>query len=201
MKITRRGSLPNRRDWTHNYATAANTYCSGDPLVKGPFGVLWYGDPGPRLRIDRHATPPMPLLVGGTVYTIGNDLILAYDAYNGSQLWQRSVAGAARTHLPINTSNLAADERSLLVVVDDGRCLRLDGQTGETLQEYRGPAAPDTARNAWAWIALAGERLYGSRPNTTRPAAGLRNKRATWSSASTRTAASAVDLPGNRHRS
>ena len=47
--------VPGSRDWTHNYATAANTYCSEDPNVKGPFGVLWYGEPGPREVLIRTA--------------------------------------------------------------------------------------------------------------------------------------------------
>ncbi len=160
-KITRRG-IPGARDWTHNYATAANTYCSEDPLVKGPFGVLWYGEPGPRRRIDRHATPPMPLVVGGVMFTIGYDRVMAYDVYNGVEYWEREIPGATRTHLPINTSNLAADADSLFVVVDGKECLRLGAGTGRTMQTYAPPADGDKPA-AWAWIARHGDLLYGSR--------------------------------------
>ncbi|MCL4201586.1 MAG: PQQ-binding-like beta-propeller repeat protein [Pirellulaceae bacterium] len=172
-RITR-GPVPESRDWTHNYATAANTSSSEDPLVKGPFGVLWYGEPGPRQRIDRHATGPMPLVVAGRMFTVGYDLVLAYDAYNGTCLWQREIPGAARQHLPINTSNLAADTDSLYVVVPGGLCLRLDAATGETVATYRVPVVPDglpevaagrssAAEVQWAWIAVDGNCVYGSR--------------------------------------
>jgi outer membrane protein assembly factor BamB len=169
-----RGPVPESRDWTHNYATAANTSSSEDPLVKGPFGVLWYGEPGPRQRIDRHATGPMPLVVAGRMFTVGYDLVMAYDAYNGTCLWQRKIPGVARQHLPINTSNLAADTDSLYVVVPGGLCLRLDAATGETIATYRVPVAPDgspeeaanrpsAAVVQWAWIAVDDHRVYGSR--------------------------------------
>ncbi len=169
-----RGPIPAARDWTHNYATAANTFSSEDPLVKGPFGVLWYGEPGPRRRIDRHATGPMPLLVGGRMFTIGYDLVMAYDAYNGVGLWEREIRGATRQHLPMNTSNLAADDDSLHLVVDGGLCQRLDATTGRTVSTYRVADIADEASgetlddarsppSQWAWIAVDSARIYGSR--------------------------------------
>jgi len=158
-----RGKIPGSRDWTHNYATAANTYSSEDPHVKGPFGVLWYGDPGPRKRIERHATPPIPLLVNGRLFTTGYDLVMAYDAYNGICYWEREIPGATREGLPLGTSNLAAGTNSLFVVIDGRECLRLDARTGETLQRYPVSAREGAEINSWAWIALDRDRLYGSR--------------------------------------
>jgi len=162
LKITR-GRIPRSADWTHNYANAANTYCSEDPHVKGPFGVLWYGVPGPQDRIERHATPPVPLVVGSILFTIGYDLVMAYDVYNGVPYWEREIQGATRGHLPINTSNLAADDRSLFLVLDSGECWRLDARTGETLKAYKLPLGDSAERAAWAWIAHDGDLLYGSR--------------------------------------
>ncbi|MHC4405449.1 MAG: outer membrane protein assembly factor BamB family protein, partial [Planctomycetota bacterium] len=159
-----RERLPGSKDWTHNYATAANTYSSDDPLVKGPFGLLWYGEPGPRKRIERHAAPPMPLVVGGTTFTIGYDRVMAFDVYNGLKYWEREIPGATRSGLPFNTSNMAADEQSLFLVVEDKTCLRLDAQSGETMATYPAPPQPDGQPGRWAWIAVEGNRLYGSRP-------------------------------------
>ena len=161
LTITR-GPIPQAADWTHNYANAANTYCSEDPHVKGPFGLLWYGEPGPRKRIDRHATPPMPLVVSGVMFTIGNDLVGAYDVYNGVPYWEREIPGATRRGLPINTSNLAADDRSLFVAIDGGNCWRLDARSGETLKTYSVPPGNSSEQTAWAWIATDGNLLYGS---------------------------------------
>lgn len=160
--VVKRGRLPLAKDWTHNYATPANTYCSEDASVKGPFGVLWYGEPGPRDRIERHATPPLPLVVGGVMFTIGYERVMAYDVYNGVCCWERELEGATREHLPLNTSNLAADEKSLFIVTSSRRCLRLDARTGGTLTQYEPPRAGN-AQPYWAWVAREGGMLFGSR--------------------------------------
>jgi len=159
-----RGKIEQSKDWTHNYATAANTYCSEDPLVKAPFGILWYGEPGPRKRIERHATGPVPLVVGGIMFLEGYDLLMAYDIYNGQPYWERAILGATRTGLPLGTSNLAADEHSLFVVVDDRECLRLDARTGETIETYPAPTKDGAKHDFWGWIARDGDLLFGSRP-------------------------------------
>lgn len=160
--VVRRGPLPASRDWTHNYASPANTYSSEDPLVRGPFGVLWYGEPGPRQRIDRHAGPPLPLVVGGRLFTIGYEQLMAYDVYNGLLLWRREIEGATRERLPLNTSNLAADDSSLFLVAGGRRCLRLDSRTGGLLRTYE----PPLGGSAWAWLARGANLLYGSRAET-----------------------------------
>jgi outer membrane protein assembly factor BamB len=157
--VLKRGHLPQTQDWTHNYATPANTYCSEDASVKGPFSVLWYGEPGPRDRIERHASPPLPLIVGGTLFTIGYERVMAYDVYNGVCYWERELEGATRERLPLNTSNLAADEKSLFIVTSSRRCLRLDIRTGEPTKQYEPPRAGDY----WAWVARDGALLFGSR--------------------------------------
>ena len=162
-KVTR-GRIPGARDWTHNYANAANTYCSEDRLVKGPFGILWYGDPGPRDRIERHASPPVPLVVDGIMFTLGYDRVMAHDVYNGVPYWDRLLLGATRTGLPLGTSNLVADDTSLFVVVEDRRCLRLDARTGRTLATYDPPQAEGGAHRWWGWIARDGHRLLGTVP-------------------------------------
>ncbi|HEY3322602.1 MAG TPA: PQQ-binding-like beta-propeller repeat protein [Planctomycetota bacterium] len=181
------------KNWTHNYATPANTYCNNDNSVRGPFGVSWFGEPGPRTRIERHATPPMPLVVNGTMFTIGYDRVMAYDVYNGVCYWEREIEGATREGLPLNTSNIVADENSLFVVTSNKQCLRLDARTGKTLKTYEpvapasvpagkevapasapagkevAPASTPAGRDAgttppsWAWIARDGALLFGSR--------------------------------------
>ena len=164
FRITR-GRIPDSKDWTHNYATAANTYCSEDPLVKGPFGVLWYGEPGPQKRIERHGAPPLPLVVNGVMFTTGYDIVMAYDIYNGLQYWERMIYGVTRSSLPLGTSNLVADDSGLFVVVDNRECLKLDARTGKTLMKY---AVPPGAKDSpggrfWGWIARDGRLLLGSR--------------------------------------
>ena len=158
-----RGPLAGATNWTHNYATAANTYCSEDALVRGPFGILWYGRPGPRDRIDRHATPPVPLVVDGRMFLTGYHRVMCYDVYNGVLHWQRTMLDVARTGLPIGTSNLVADRDGLFLVVADRRCLQLDAATGQTLRTFTPPPRAAAKQTYWGWIAKVGGLLYGSR--------------------------------------
>lgn len=188
-----RGRLPQTADWTHNYGTSANTYSNEDQQVKGPFGILWYGEPGPRERIDRHATPPIPLVVDGVAFTTADDRLMAFDVYNGIRVWDRLIPGVDRSGLPLATSNLAAhgamagsegtlnvkaaaglsDRRQspaasqrgarLYAVVDDRECWEFDAQTGATLRVHKPPHRDGADRDVWAWIATDGRRVYGSR--------------------------------------
>ena len=161
----RRGALPGARNWTHNHGSPANLQCSNDQLVHGPFGILWFGEPGPRKRIERHATPPMPLVVDGVMFLEGYDLLMAYDIYNGTKYWERWIPGVTRQGLPVGTSNLVADSQHLYAVADYRRCLQLDALTGETLREFPAPTLEGHEEHYWGWIAKIGSTLYGSRPD------------------------------------
>lgn len=161
--VIRRGALPGARDWTHNYASPANTYSSEDMRVKGPFGILWYGEPGPRQRIDRHATAPMPLVANGILFTIGYDRVMAYDVYNGTKYWERVIPGATRQKLPLATSNIAADDSGLFIVVENGECLHLNATDGRTLRRFYPPPRDDDSKACWGWIAREGRWLFGTR--------------------------------------
>jgi outer membrane protein assembly factor BamB len=158
-----RGKLPGTADWTHNYGTAANTYSNGDQQVRGPFGVLWYGEPGPRERIDRHATPPIPLVTDGILFTVGQDRLMAFDVYNGVKHWERRIRGVGRSGLPLATANMVAHGGCLYAVIEDRECWQIDARTGRTLRVYAPPPRKDAEQNYWAWIATDGQRLYGSR--------------------------------------
>jgi outer membrane protein assembly factor BamB len=159
--VLRRGKIPGSANWSHNYATAGNTYCSEDKAVKGPFGILWYGEPGPRQRLDRHARGPVPLVIDGIVFLTGYDLVMAYDVYNGTKYWERWIPGITRQDLPVGTSNLVADSKSLFVVADNKRCLQLDRLTGKTLRVYEAAQIGGKPGN-WGWIAQSGGILLGS---------------------------------------
>ncbi len=162
MTITR-GALPGAKDWTHNYGTAAGTFCNEDALVKPPFGILWYGEPGPRKRIERHASPPLPLVVDGVFYTIGYDIVMAYDAYNGLLYWERLIMGASRERVGLDSSNIVTDGAHLYLVVGEKECQRLDLKTGETTKTYPVPLKEGSAFNFWSWISLDNGLLFGSR--------------------------------------
>jgi outer membrane protein assembly factor BamB/SAM-dependent methyltransferase len=47
-------------EWTHQYADAANTLCSGDDLARAPLKMLWFKDFGVQMP-SRHGRGPAPL--------------------------------------------------------------------------------------------------------------------------------------------
>ena len=162
VKITR-GPLTGAGSWTHQYGESGNTACGDDQLVRGSIGVLWFGEPGPGRMPSRHASNASPLAFGGRMFIQGENVIMAYDSYNGLELWKREIPGALRLGLKGRCSNLAANDDSLFAVVA-GKCLRLDPATGKTVRSYSAPArAGGGAARAWQdYVACDGQTLYGS---------------------------------------
>jgi len=160
VKITR-GPLNGAGSWTHQYGEPGNTACGDDQLVRGSIGVLWFGRPGPGRMPSRHASAASPLASGGRMFVQGENVVMAFDAYNGVLLWQREIKGAIRLGLKGRASNLAADATSLFVAVGS-TCLRLDAATGETTKTYHAPPGPDGKERNWDYVACVGDRLYGS---------------------------------------
>lgn len=163
LVILTRGRVKDSKDWTHHYGNPGNTFCNEDKTVKGPFGILWYGEPGPRKRIDRHSAPPLPLVYNGIMYTIGYDVVMAYDIFNGLNLWEREIFGATRSELPFKVSNNVVDENGFYIIVEDKKCLLLDLKTGKTLKEFLVPVKEGAKFNFWSWIALYDGLLLGAK--------------------------------------
>jgi outer membrane protein assembly factor BamB len=163
--VIRRNSLAGSAEWTHQGADPGNTYGSGDRLVKPPFGILWFGEPGPRDVQDRHAAGAAPLAANGRLFVPGVDLLMAYDAYNGHLLWDRKIPGMHRERMPLNCSSLAADETRIFVVVDRA-CLQLDAATGAEQRRFDLPPRVDGQKRLWGWLAVADGLLLGSRTAT-----------------------------------
>jgi outer membrane protein assembly factor BamB len=157
-----RGKQAGTANWTHNYATPGNTYCSEDQLADGPFGILWFGEPGPQDRVDRHSRAPMPLVLDGITIMTGYDKIMGYDAFNGTKYWQRWLPGVTRSNLPFGTSNLAASKAGVFAVVNDRECHVIDIKTGQTARKIAAPVGDDPKKAFWGWIAADDHRVYGS---------------------------------------
>ncbi len=156
-----RPALEGAGSWTHQYGTPGNIASSEDTALTFPLGVLWYGDPGPDKVPSRHARNAAPLSLNGRVYLQGTNLIMCFDAYNGLPYWEREIDGASRLYVSHNCSNLACREDSLFVAAKD-KCFRLDAETGETLAEYSLPDPGDEVKRTWAYVAVVGDRLFGS---------------------------------------
>jgi outer membrane protein assembly factor BamB len=168
-----RGALPGAGNWTHQYANAGNTACSDDQVVKAPLGVLWFGRPGAGDMMNRHERAASPLSFGGRLIVQGENVIMAYDAYNGLELWRREIAGAQRANASHDGGNIVVCEQGLLVAIGN-QCLRLDLDTGETRATYEGlPATPGTPATPgkpatpgfqrWGTVMTEGGLLFGTR--------------------------------------
>jgi len=156
-----RGPLEGAGSWTHQYGNAGNIASSDDSGVTCPLGMLWFGDPGPDVAVNRHAGAAAPLALDGRTFLQGQNYIVAFDSYNGVILWERDIPGAYRVNMARECGNLAATEDSLFVVTGT-ECLRLDTATGETVATYDIPPPPDETARTWKYVAVAGDILLGS---------------------------------------
>ncbi len=155
------GPLEGAGAWTQQFCDPSNTACSGDELVYGPLGVLWFGEPGPVGMVERHACAQSPIAMGGRLFMQGEETIMAVDAFNGTLLWQREIPGAVRVKVKADCGNMVVTEDGLYVAAND-KCYRLNPQTGETMREYKVPASADGSPRRWGYLSVVGNILYGS---------------------------------------
>ena len=158
-----RAKLPGADDWSHQYGNAANTSSNSDERVKGGLSVLWYGDPGPGKMVNRHAGAVGPISVNGRLFIQGEETMMAYDSYNGQQLWEVENPGAMRDGLKAayEPGNMAATDDSLFMVVED-KCHQFDAATGETVRVYTVPGDRPAEERQWGYIATEDGLLYGT---------------------------------------
>jgi outer membrane protein assembly factor BamB len=160
-KAVVRGALEGAGHWTQQYGNPENTACSADELVNGPLGILWYGEPGPQGMVERHARAQSPVALNGRLFVEGEELIMAIDAFNGTQLWQRALPGAVRVKIKADSGNLVATEGGLYVAALD-QCYRLDPVTGRTMRVYDLPPSSDGMPRRWGYVSVKDGILYGS---------------------------------------
>lgn len=158
-----RGTLPGAGNWSHQYGEPGNTASSGDKLVKGGLGVLWYGDPGPDRMVNRHQGAVGPLVVNGRMFIQGTDSLLAYDTYNGLFLWEHANPKAVRTGVFQNRTpgNLAASGDSLFHMVRD-KVIQHDAATGKIKATHGLPSGVDAKTHAWGYVAFRDGLLFGT---------------------------------------
>ncbi len=133
-----RGKLPGAGEWRYPWADGGRRGIGSESRVRFPMELLWFGGPGPGRLVDRHLMGSPPVSTGGRVFMAGEHHVLAFDAYNGRELWSRAVREVGRKYAQYYSSSLVADAESVYVVAHD-RCLRMDQATGETLRTYTIP--------------------------------------------------------------
>ncbi|MFC2156909.1 PQQ-binding-like beta-propeller repeat protein [Acidobacteriota bacterium] len=160
-----RGALAGAGVWTEEYGNPGNTACSGDELVNGSLSVLWFGEPGSKKMLDRHSKAQSPLSMDGRMFLEGEEVVMAYDAYNGTLLWEKDLTGAVRPRADVDGGNFSLNSQGLFVGAGEV-CYRLDPKTGETLGEFELPGTPSSDKFRWAHASATETTLFGSRART-----------------------------------
>ena len=111
--------------------------------------------------VERHSRSVSPLAVNGRLIVQGMEVVMAYDAYNGTFLWQRKIPGAVRVRVDVDGSNIVANDDSVFVAAHD-RVLHLDAQTGRTLREFTVPRQAGGKALRWGNISVDGNILFGT---------------------------------------
>lgn len=167
FQLTVRGELKGAGDWTHQYAGPGNSLNSGDALVTGKLGMLWFRD----IDFDvpqRHGRAPAPLFSDGRLFHLGLNGIIAVDAYNGRELWRYEIKGLLTAYDGDELMGVAGTGGACCLHGDsiyvrvDHRCLRLNVATGELAAEFSTPHKPDEKPGPWGYIACVGDTLFGS---------------------------------------
>ena len=167
LNLTARGAPEGAGAWTQQFGNPQNTASSEDTLLHGSLGVQWFGGPGPQGIVERHAKSASPVAKNGRLFVQGEELIRAYDAYNGTCLWERAMPGAVRVRADADGGNLTLTDDALFVAVGD-ICHRLDPATGEILGEIPLPPADDGGKKRWGCISVFDGLLLGTRADAFR---------------------------------
>jgi hypothetical protein len=152
-----RGALTGAGEWSHMWANAANTGCSQDQLTTSNLDVLWYGEPGPRILIDRHNRPMASLIKAGRMVIPGDNCVICMDTYNGARLWDLDVLNSARIAIMRDAGWIALDNDYAYVAAEDD-CHKVGLSSGSVATTYH----PPTANRDWGYVAVDGDLLIGS---------------------------------------
>ena len=167
VQLLRTGGPPGAANWSHQYASAANTAASDDTAVRAPLGLLWFGGSSHRGVLPRHGHGPTPQVSEGRLFIEGRDFLRAMDIYTGRVLWERVLEGVGEPydstkHQP-GANAVGSNYVSLptgVYVVHRDVCLELDPATGSTRREFRIPGSGDGEKSAdWGYLTIEGNTL------------------------------------------
>lgn len=155
--VIARGPLLGAGEWTHVRGDIGNTACSGDTQRFDDFRVLWFGEPGPAVMVDRHWRATSPLYTKGRLFIAGFDRIFCRDAYNGAPLWELGVPRASRIAMMRDAGWMTVTDDYLYVALE-GDCLKVDVRDGAVAARFR----PPTAGMDWGYLGVEDDALFGS---------------------------------------
>jgi len=155
--VIRRGPLAGAGEWTQLWGDPGNKACSGDMRTTNSYDVLWFGEPGPRVLIDRHNRPHAPLYKAGRMVIPGDGVIVCVDAYNGARLWDLAVPGASKVAILRDAGWLTMDDSHIFAAVED-RCLKINLNSGQVEATWSTP----TPLRDWGYVSIESNAVYGS---------------------------------------
>ncbi len=156
-------------EWTHQYGNPANTSNSGDALVHSDLVLQWFGGPGAAPMVDRHLRAPAPLASEGRLIIPGENLVIAVDAYNGTELWRLPLPGSQRYSMPYDAGYMSVNAGRLCVAVaDEAQLINL--ASGKVERTFSVSAFVPGEQRHWGHAVLANRRIFGTaqRPTASR---------------------------------
>lgn len=156
--VQRREALENAGSWEHLYGTAANRAYNSPQAMAPDLQLQWFGGPGPARMIDRHLRGHAPLADSGRLYIIGQNALLAVDAYTGLPLWECDVPSSPRYSMPYDAGHATAVSGNLFVAVEH-EAWELQGSSGKINRKLQHPAGSE---NHWGFLAVTPDRIVGS---------------------------------------
>ena len=161
-QVIKRGKLPGSGEWSHQYANPGNTACSEDIRISGDLRLQWYGKPGPYRMFDRHSYTTAPVYSSGRLFTLGEKILYANDAYNGRLLWEKELPSMEpRVNLPRDCGYMVTDRDHVYLAVENN-CIKVNARSGKTETEFNCPKIDDDHDYNWGYVATTDGLLFGS---------------------------------------
>ena len=164
-------------DWSHPYHRPDNNPQSEDQHARGEFLTQFVMEPkfSPMPKQTVIAGGRMFMAMGHIAHRTNQNLmlntLLAINAFNGCQLWQRPLPEGFMIH---RNTMIATDQR--LYLGDDQACYLLDAATGRELQRIVVPEGLSDGP-VWKWMGLADGVLYALVGNSEVKVATVRSDR------------------------
>ena len=169
--LTRAGALPGAGSLVSRFGDNGNRLNSGDKIVKGPLGILWFGGGRIAATYNWHQRADIRSLVknGRMFYPYRPsfdkgvpEYLICSDAYTGRIVWERSLGGTDPTTRIRKKGRLVVADDSLYLNMPaflnmPGKTLRLDPATGKTLAEL-GPSMDQVRVVEDRLIGVSGEK-------------------------------------------
>jgi len=123
-----RGPLLGAGEWTKMWSDLGNTACSLEEGITDDWRVLWFGQPGPRILVERHARSMTDLYKDGKWIIPGAHRVVCVDAYNGARLWQLQIPDSSRVGINSDAGWVTITDDHVYVVAQD-KCMKVNADS------------------------------------------------------------------------